>query len=86
MMLIAILILLCVSLFLNLVLGVFLVRFRESVDQREFVLNAKIDRLTKEILLRLPRRPYGVDIEDREPTLPMGPIEPMGPIDAHIGQ
>ncbi len=80
MMLIAILVLLCLSLFFNLVLGVFLVRFRESVDEREFALNTKVDKLTKEILLRLPYRPYGVDIEDREPTLPMGPI------DAQIGQ
>ncbi len=87
MMLTTILVLLCISLFVNcvlflvnLALGIFLVRFRESVDEDKLVLNIKIDKLTKEVLLRLPQRPYGVNVEDREPTLPMGPI------DTQIGQ
>ena len=72
---IAIITVLCVSLLLNLVLGIFLVRFRERTDNLITTIGRRVDGLARELTLRLPPRPYGVDIEEREADLTMGPID-----------
>ena len=74
-MLIALLVILILSLLLNLTQAVFLVRFRESLERSVNLSNSKIDRLCKELLLRLPQNPYGVTTQDRSPSLTIGPVD-----------
>lgn len=59
-MLIALLILVSVSLVLNIICGIFLVRYREYTEIQLEIIQDQNDRLTKELLLRLPPRPYGL--------------------------
>ena len=80
-MLIAILGLAIVSLVVNLFLAAILVRSRDAMDNGLFMINNKVEKLAKEVVLRLPRRPYGVSPEDRMPTLTMGPIDTIDQID-----
>jgi len=77
-MLIAILVLTIISLFMNLVLGAVLIRTRDANDAGLNVINDRVEKLARELVLRLPRRPYGVSPEDRMPTLSMGPIDTFG--------
>ena len=74
-MLMSILILLGISVFLNLVFVAFLVRLREVSDTNALVLSDKFDKLTQELLTRLPPRPYGVKTEDRPADLTIGPVD-----------
>ena len=72
---IAIITILGISLLLNLILSVFLVRFRERVDNLLIKIDQRIDKLNRELVMRLPPRPYGVDIEEKEAELTMGPVD-----------
>jgi len=72
---IAILVLVCISLFFHIVMGIFLVRMRENHENITKDLNRRIENLTKELLVRLPPRPYGVNVEEREPALTTGPMD-----------
>lgn len=41
-------------------MAIVLVRFRESFESETSVLKSDVKYLTKELLIRLPQRPYGV--------------------------
>ena len=71
----AIIIIVSISLALNLLVGIFLVRFRENTENTIKKLQLQVDRLTKELVLRLPPRPYGVEAEDEVPILTPGPMD-----------
>ena len=68
---VAILILLVISLLFNLLVAVVLVRTRESVEGKMDRQNKDTQRLIQEVMLRLPPRPYGVNVEERYRDLPM---------------
>lgn len=65
--------LLSLSFLLNIVLIIFIVRFREHYDKCSAEIRKNVNGLVKELTLRLPPRPYGVGIEDDLPSMTLGP-------------
>lgn len=59
--LVFILIFLVISFLINIVMGVVLVRTRESFDVKLSKVSSEVESLKNELLVRLPPRPYGVD-------------------------
>jgi len=57
----ALLVVSSLSLILNLICSIFLVRTREHNDVQIGQIQQQQNALTREILLRLPPRPYGID-------------------------
>ena len=72
---IVILILLSVMIFVNLLVGVVIVRTRESHEVQLKAIADTIQRLTKELVVRLPPRPYGVG-DETPASLTTGPYDP----------
>ena len=68
-----ILVLLIVSLAFNILAAVVLVRSREALEAGMAYQNKDMQRLIKELMLRLPPRPYGVNIDDRYQNMSIGP-------------
>ena len=76
----AILILLIVSLVFNILVSIVLVRSREALEEKMDRqtkdgqrLSQDVQRLIQELMVRLPPRPYGVNIEDRYQNMSIGP-------------
>ena len=66
---IAILILLGMSLLVSILSGIVLVRFRESYEREAGQLKGQVKQLSKELMIRLPPRPYGLDSTDNPPFI-----------------
>lgn len=64
---IAILILLVLSLLVSIISGIVLVRFRESYEREVGQMKGQVKKLSKELMIRLPPRPYGLDVTDDPP-------------------
>lgn len=58
---IALIILSVILIFFQAVNALLLVRFRESIEREVGILKGNTNRLNREIIVRLPPRPYGVD-------------------------
>ena len=69
------LVLLVLSLAFNILGAIVLVRTREYLEAALDRQGKDVERLTKELLFRLPPMPYGVDIQDRHPHLTIGPYD-----------
>jgi hypothetical protein len=74
-MLVTILVLLSLSFFVNILLGIVVVRSRETADIEFEKLRAQVKRLTKELLVRLPPRPYGVEFQEPPSQMTIGPYD-----------
>jgi hypothetical protein len=72
---IAILILLSCLIFINILSSIVLVRFRESYEREVGQLKTQVKKLSGELLVRLPPRPYGVELHEPSPSLTVGPVD-----------
>jgi len=71
-MLIAILVVISINLFLTVIMGGYLANSMETVQKQNRVAQQRLNFLIKELLIRLPRRPYGVADDDTE-NITIGP-------------
>jgi len=74
-MLVAILVLLALSFLVNILLGIVVVRSREAMEAEFKRLRTHVRRLTDELLVRLPPRPYGVEVQEPPADLTIGPYD-----------